>query len=165
MLRSPACALAAQLVKLSLSTTPKPRRIPIEGLANPNPHFILRDAKYREAKYKGASVFNSELKRGSLELLILSVLDGQSRHGYEIGKQLEHRSGGKLEFPVSTLYTILYRMEDREWIKGRWVEKKGQRRRCYYTLTPEGKKVLAKQQREWRDFTAVVNEVIGMSHA
>lgn len=110
-------------------------------------------------------MFNSELKRGSLELLILSVLDGHNRHGYEIGKLLEHRSGGKLEFPVSTLYTILYRMEDRGWLKGRWVEKKGQRRRCYYNLTHEGEKILAKQQCEWRDFTAVVNEMIGMSHA
>ncbi len=110
-------------------------------------------------------MFNSELKRGSLELLILSVLDGRARHGYEIGKQLEHRSGGKLEFPVSTLYTILYRMEDRGWLKGRWVEKKSQRRRCYYKLTHEGEEVLEKQQREWRDFTAVVNEVIGLSHA
>ncbi len=110
-------------------------------------------------------MFNSELKRGSLELLILSVLDGHNRHGYEIGKLLEQRSGGKLEFPVSTLYTILYRMEDRGWLKGRWVEKKSQRRRCYYHLTNEGEKILARQQREWMDFTAVVNEVIGMSHA
>ncbi len=83
-------------------------------------------------------MFNPELKRGSLELLILSVLEGHSRHGDEIGKLLEQRSGGKLEFPVSTLYSILYRMEDREWIKGRWVEKRSQRRRCYYTLTKKG---------------------------
>ncbi len=74
-------------------------------------------------------MFNSELKRGSLELLILSVLTGPRRHGYEIGKLMEHRSDGKLEFPVSTLYSILYRMEDRGWIKGRWVEKKGVRKR------------------------------------
>jgi transcriptional regulator len=110
-------------------------------------------------------VFNSELRRGSLELLILSILDGSTRHGYEIGKILEQRSGGQLEFPVSTLYTILYRMEDRHWIKGRWVEKTGQRRRCYYTLTPAGEKTLAQQQEEWQAFTAVVNQVIGVSHA
>jgi DNA-binding PadR family transcriptional regulator len=110
-------------------------------------------------------VFNPELKKGSLELLILSVLNGATRHGYEIGKLLAQRSGGKLEFPVSTLYTILYRMEKRRWIKGRWVERTGQRRRCYYALTPKGEKVLAQQQREWQAFTAVVNQVIGVSHA
>ncbi len=110
-------------------------------------------------------MFNSELRRGSLELLILSVLEGQRRHGYEIGKVLERRSGGKLAFAVSTLYTILYRMEAQEWIKGRWVEKKGERRRCYYTLTPQGKRVLATQQQEWKAFTATVNQVMKASHA
>ncbi len=110
-------------------------------------------------------MFNSELKRGSLELLILSILRGEARHGYEIGKLLAQRSGGKLEFPVSTLYTILYRLEDRKWIKGRWVEKSGYRRRCYYTLTAQGAVVLTQQEREWRDFTTVVNQVIGVGHA
>jgi transcriptional regulator len=110
-------------------------------------------------------MFNTELKRGSLELLILAMLEGKTRHGYEIGKLLEQRSGGKLQVPVSTLYSILYRMEGRKWIEGRWVERSGQRRRCYYTLTPEGKRVLARQQEEWAEFTAVVNRVIGESHA
>ena len=110
-------------------------------------------------------MFNSELKRGSLELLILAVLKGERRHGYEIGKLMERRSGGKLEFPVSTLYSILYRMEERGWIKGRWVEKHGTRKRCYYTLTPRGQTVLKAQEREWKDFTAAVNQVIGVTHA
>jgi transcriptional regulator len=110
-------------------------------------------------------VFNSELKRGSLELLILSVLEGQRRHGYDIGKILERRSDGKFVFPVSTLYTILYRMEDQGWIKGRWVEKKGERRRCYYTLTSQGKGVLATQQQEWKAFTSAVNQIMRVSHA
>ena len=110
-------------------------------------------------------MFNPELKKGSLELLILSALEGHTRHGYEIGRLIEHRSGGRLEFPVSTLYSILYRMEDRGWIKGRWVEKKGERRRCYYTLTPKGHEVLARQRQEWKAFSAMVNQVIGVSHA
>ncbi len=110
-------------------------------------------------------MFNKELKKGSLELLILTVLAGHPRHGYEIGKLLEKRSDGKLAFPVSTLYSILYRMEDREWITGRWKEKQGQRRRCCYMLTPEGKKVLAEQQEEWKAFTSVVNDVIEVDHA
>jgi len=110
-------------------------------------------------------MFNANLKRGSMELLILAALEGATRHGYEIGKLLEHRSGGKLEFKVSTLYSILYRMEERGWIKGRWVEKKGTRRRCYYTLTATGEATLDSQRREWRAFAAVVNEVINPSPA
>ena len=110
-------------------------------------------------------MFNSDLKRGSLELLILSVLETKPRHGYEIGKQLERRSGGQLELTASTLYSILYRMEDRGWIKGRWVEKKGERRRCYYKLTKEGGVVLAEQKEEWEAFSAMVNKVVGLSPA
>ncbi len=110
-------------------------------------------------------MFSPELKKGSLELLILSVLEGRSRHGYQIGKHLEHRSGGRLEFRVSTLYSVLYRMEERGWVKGRWVEKEGERRRCYYALTPEGRKVLAAQRREWRSFTAMVEDLIEPSPA
>jgi len=110
-------------------------------------------------------MFNANLKRGSMELLILSVLEGVARHGYEIGKLLEHRSGGQLEFRVSTLYTVLYRMEDNGWIKGRWVERKGERRRCYYTLTSEGEAALEAQRREWKAFAKVVNEMISPSPA
>ena len=106
-------------------------------------------------------MFNSDLKRGSLELLVLSSLEPGRRHGYEIGKELERRSGGQLEFKASTLYSILYRMEDRGWIKGRWVEKEGERRRCYYTLTSLGAEALASQKKEWRAFSAMVNRVIG----
>lgn len=105
-------------------------------------------------------MFHPDLKRGSLELLILSSLEGGRRHGYEIGKQLERRSDGQLEFKASTLYSILYRMEDRGWIKGRWVEKKGERRRCYYTLTPSGKVELAAQRTAWEAFSTMVNRII-----
>ena len=110
-------------------------------------------------------MFSADLKRGSMELLILSVLNGRTRHGYEIGKLLEERSGGTLEFRVSTLYSALYRMEERGWIKGRWVEKKGERRRCYYTLTEAGAAELASQRKEWEAFAAVVNRVIGLKPA
>jgi len=105
-------------------------------------------------------MFNPDLKRGSLELLILSSLEAGPRHGYEIGKQLERRSKGQLEFKASTLYSILYRMEDRGWIRGRWVEKKGKRRRCYYTLTSSGVNTLVSQRTEWDAFAAMVNRIL-----
>ena len=110
-------------------------------------------------------MFNSELRRGSLEMLILSVLEGQTRHGYEIGKVLKARAEGQLELRVSTLYSLLYRMEKKGWLKGRWVEKTGQRRRCYYTLTDVGLEVLADQRQEWKAFANMVNHVIRTDHA
>lgn len=93
------------------------------------------------------------------------MLKAQPRHGYEIGKLLERSSDSELEVGISTLYTVLYRMEERGWIRGRWVEKKGERRRCYYSLTREGEEVLAQQRREWRAFVSIVDRVIAMSEA
>ena len=110
-------------------------------------------------------MFNANLKRGSMELLILSALEDRPRHGYDIGKLLERRSHGQLELGVSTLYSTLYCMEKRAWIKGRWVERRGERRRCCYSLTPEGRQVLGRQRQEWQAFSAMVNQVIGVSHA
>lgn len=110
-------------------------------------------------------MFSADLKRGSMELLILAILEEGARHGYEIGKLLERRSRGQLEFRVSTLYSALYRMESRGWVKGRWVEKQGARRRCYYTLTPAGRATLESQREEWRAFAAMVNQIISPSPA
>jgi hypothetical protein len=84
-------------------------------------------------------IFDRELKKGSAELLILSLVEIRSRHGYDIGKLIEERSHGVLRFNVASLYPLLYRLEARGWIQGRWVEKAGLRRRRYYSLTPKGK--------------------------
>lgn len=110
-------------------------------------------------------MLSADLKRGTLELLLLSLLEGRQRHGYEIGKLLEERSAGQIQFRVSTLYSILYRMEHRGWIKGRWVEKKGERRRCRYALTAAGRAMLVTQREEWNAFSSMVNEVVGVGHA
>jgi PadR family transcriptional regulator, regulatory protein PadR len=110
-------------------------------------------------------MFSAELKKGSSEMLILSLLDTRPLHGYEIGKLIELRSGGRLTFALPTLYPTLLRLENRGWIKGRWVEKAGERRRCFYRLTPEGRRVLAEQQQTWRAYISAVNDVMGFSHA
>src|ERR1700743_1340923 len=93
-----------------------------------------------------------EWKKGSAELLVLSLLEAQSRHGYDIAKLIELRSGGVLRFHVTSLYPLLYRLEERGLIKGRWVEKEEQRRRRYYGLTAEGRKVLSSQRKSWKEF-------------
>src|SRR4029079_7849177 len=107
--------------------------------------------------YIGSRMLDRELKKGSAELLILSLVEDQPRHGYEIGQLIEMRSGGLLRFNVASLYPLLYRLEKRGWIRGRWVEKAGQRRRRYYRLTPAGKKVLASQRDGWREFVEAIS--------
>lgn len=108
---------------------------------------------------------DQEWKKGSAELLILSLLEDQARHGYDIAKLIEIRSGGVLHFHVTSLYPLLYRLEDRGWIKGRWVEKDEQRRRRYYNLTAEGRKVLSSQRKSWRAFVAAIGRVTGVENA
>lgn len=110
-------------------------------------------------------MFSPELKKGSMELLVLSTLGDRARHGYEIGKLIELRSRGRLEFKVSTLYPLLYRMENRGWIAARWVEEAGERRRRFYQLTARGRKVLDEQRRQWREFVDTVRMVVETSHA
>ena len=112
----------------------------------------------------GAKV-EEEWKKGSAELLILSLLEDQPRHGYEIGKLIEVRSGGTLHFHVASLYPLLYRLEKRGWIQGRWVEKANQRRRRYYRLTAEGQRVLGLQRRKWQEFAGAVGRIAGVQHA
>ena len=110
-------------------------------------------------------MLDRELKKGSAELLILSLLEARPRHGYEIRKLIENRSDGVLKFNAASLYPLLYRLEKRDWIEGRWVEKAGQRRRRYYKLTSEGKKVLAAQRSIWQSFVAAINRVTGLENA
>jgi PadR family transcriptional regulator, regulatory protein PadR len=100
-----------------------------------------------------------ELRKGSAELLIMSLLDERDRHGYELARLIERRSGGELDFHVASLYPILYRLERRGLIQGRWIEKSGERRRRFYRLTAEGAKVLAAERRSWRTFVAALNRV------
>ncbi len=109
----------------------------------------------------GSHILARELKKGSAELLILSLLEEQPRHGYDIGSLIERRSDGVLRFNVASLYPLLYRLEKRGWIDGRWVEKAGQRRRRYYRLTTAGKKVLAAQRSGWREFVEAMAAIVG----
>jgi PadR family transcriptional regulator, regulatory protein PadR len=120
---------------------------------------------YIALQYMASSMFDRELKKGSADLLILSLLEIRPRHGYEISKVIEERSGGTLSFNVASLYPLLYRLEKRGWIAGRWVEKAGQRRRRYYRLTAEGRKILRSHRSAWLDFVAAINRIAGLENA
>ncbi len=110
-------------------------------------------------------MLHRELKKGSAELMILSMLESQPRHGYEIGRLIETRSAGKLKFHAASLYPLLYRLEERGWLQGRWVEKAGQRRRRFYRLTAEGRRVLARQRDTWKAFVHAMRLITGVDHA
>jgi transcriptional regulator len=106
-----------------------------------------------------------EMKKGSAELMILALLEHQPRHGYDLCKLIDSRSHGVVRLHVASLYPLLYRLEKRGWIDGRWVEKPGHRRRRYYRLTAAGRKILAAQRRTWLAFIEAVGRVAGVQHA
>ena len=106
-----------------------------------------------------------ELKKGSAELLVLSLLERRATHGYELSKLIEERSSGRLVFHIDSLYPLLYRLEDRGWIRGTWVEKPGERRRRCYGLTSEGRRVLVRQRQTWDIFVDAVRRITRPDHA
>jgi PadR family transcriptional regulator PadR len=110
-------------------------------------------------------MLSRELKKGSAELIILSIVETRARHGYAISKLIEARSGGELKFHVASLYPLLYRLEERGWLRGRWVEKPGERRRRFYSLTAEGRRVLERQRETWKRFVHAVTLITGVDHA
>jgi len=110
-------------------------------------------------------MLDRELKKGSAELLILSLVESRARHGYEISKLIEQRSQGRVRFKVASLYPLLYRLEERGWLAGRWVEKAGERRRRFYRLTTEGRLVLAAQRDNWEAFVEAIRRITGAEHA
>jgi len=106
-----------------------------------------------------------ELKKGTTTLLILSLLEAEQRHGYELSKLLEQQSRGVVRVHAASLYPLLYRMEDRGWIAGRWVEKDGERRRRFYRITPKGRTTLEDHRKSWKEFVTAITRVAGAEHA
>jgi PadR family transcriptional regulator, regulatory protein PadR len=114
---------------------------------------------YIAVKHIGTRPLDHELKKGSAELLILSLLEHRARHGYEISKLIDERSDGVLKFNVASFYPLLYRMEERGLIAGRWVEKAGTRRRRYYRLTKHGKEMLKTRRASWLDLVDAIHRI------
>src|SRR5690606_3494962 len=110
-------------------------------------------------------MFSPELKKGSTEMLVLSLLEARARHGYEIGKLIESRSQGRITLALPTLYPLLLKLENCGSIKGRWVQNPGQRERCFYPLTAVGRRIVAQQRDTWRAFVAAVDDVMSGSDA
>ena len=111
------------------------------------------------------AVVDRDVKKGSAEVLVLALVEDRPRHGYEIGKLIEERSGGVLKFHIASLYPMLYKLEKRGLIEGRWVEKAGQRRKRFYRITPQGRQVLQRQRNKWQEFMTALARVAGIRHA
>lgn len=98
-------------------------------------------------------------------MIVLALLETRSRHGYELAKLIESQSNNTLQFHVASLYPMLYRLENKGFVEGKWVEKAGERRRRFYRLTALGRKALQQHRRKWRDFIEALNHLTGFSHA
>src|SRR5512138_1916366 len=106
-----------------------------------------------------AHIDTKTLQKGSAEMVVLSLLEGRARHGYELAKLIESQSDQKMQFHVASLYPLLYRLERRGLVDGRWVEKAGERRRRFYKLTALGRAQLARQKKTWREFFEVLSRM------
>jgi PadR family transcriptional regulator PadR len=113
----------------------------------------------------GDPIDEAAARKGSAELLILATLEDGQLHGYDIAREIARRSDGLLTFHAASLYPLLYRLEDRGWIGGRWIEKAGQRRRRCYRLTAEGRRVLSAQRSRWSSFVTALTKAAGLRHA
>jgi len=107
----------------------------------------------------------AEAKKGSAEIIVLAVLDEGPRHGYDLAGEIVERSNGALAFNMASLYATLYKLEERGWIKGRWVERPGERRRRYYRITSAGRRVLNAQRDDWRRVVEALYRVARIGYA
>jgi PadR family transcriptional regulator len=104
-------------------------------------------------------IVDPSMRRGSAEVLVLSMVEDRARHGYEIARLIEEQSQGAVRFHVASFYPLLYQLQRRGLIKGSWVEKTGQRRRRYYRITAAGRQALARQRSRWETFIVAMTEL------
>jgi PadR family transcriptional regulator len=102
----------------------------------------------------------SERLKGNLDLLILEVLAARPAHGYDVIVSLRHRSAGAFDLPEGTVYPALYRLERSGLLASSWTSESGRRRRVY-SVTAAGRRALAAQRRQWREFVSAVGSVLG----
>jgi len=103
---------------------------------------------------------NSDQLHGTLDMLVLKVLDAGPQHGYNITLRLERLSADVLQVEEGSLYPALYRMEQRAWISSEWAVTENNRRARFYKLTRTGRRQLAAETASWARLTAAVASVL-----
>jgi len=106
-----------------------------------------------------AGKFQRDLVRGSLDLMVLSVLSGGKRYGYLIQKEVRETSGSRVELQAGTLYPLLHRLEEDGLVRSSWDDSTG-RQRKWYELTAAGRKRLSAQAQEWNDYAACIRQLL-----
>lgn len=104
--------------------------------------------------------FNKELKRGTLEMILLRLISERQMYGYELASTLEKRGGSLFRIKEGTLYPILYRLENAGYIESRWETLERGVPRKYYQLTKTGTKYLEARMAEWKEFTAAISKLM-----
>ena len=106
--------------------------------------------------------FQRDLIRGSLDLMVLSVLAGGKKYGYLIQKQVREASGARVDLQAGTLYPLLHRLEDDGLVKSSWDDSTG-RQRKWYELTAAGRKRLSAQAQEWADYAECIRQLLAVA--
>ena len=104
--------------------------------------------------------FQRDLLRGSLDLMVLSVVAGEPQYGYLIQKRINLASDGQVKLPAGTLYPLLHRLESEKLIRSKWDSSTG-RKRKWYEITAKGKKRLTVQVNQWNQYAECVSSLIG----
>ncbi|MFB0555179.1 MAG: PadR family transcriptional regulator [Phycisphaerae bacterium] len=105
--------------------------------------------------------FESQLLKGIAPVVVLEILSRGPMYGYELSQAIEQRSGDILTLGKGTLYPLLYNLEAKKLVKGKWEKNQSSRKRRYYSITSKGKGQLAKQKAQLRELTAGLNLVFG----
>jgi DNA-binding PadR family transcriptional regulator len=106
--------------------------------------------------------FQRDLVRGSLDLMVLSVLAGGKKYGYLIQKEVREASSARVDLAAGTLYPLLHKLEDDGLVKSSWDASTG-RERKWYELTAAGKRRLAAQAQEWSDYAACIRQLLAVA--
>ena len=105
--------------------------------------------------------FESQLLKGIAPVVVLEILSRGQMYGYELSQAIESRSGDILSLGKGTLYPLLYNLEAKKLIRGKWQQAETGRKRRYYSITSKGKGQLAKQKQQLKELTTGLDLAFG----
>lgn len=106
---------------------------------------------------------STELLSGTLELMILKLLQRRSEHGFGIARLIQSKSNEVLQVEEGTLYPALHRLEKKGLLESNWQVTESKRRAKYYSLTDKGRTALTRKQKLWKETSQAVNQVLGVN--